>query len=239
MMANFPRYAIYYAAARGTALDRFGSELLGYDARSGDDLPFPDGVPSDWRELTEDPRKYGFHATLKAPMTLAADRTETELLAACADFASTRCSISIISPVVSSIDGFVAVIPAEPSHELQELASACVVTFDPFRATLSAEDRVRRNPLRLTPRQRDYLDRWGYPYVMEEFRFHMTITGKLEKIRRELVLQFIQPRFVQLEIGDLKIDRIVLFKQIATNLRFQVLCEWPLKPASLSTGRPH
>jgi putative phosphonate metabolism protein len=235
-MANFPRYAIYYAAARGTALDRFGSELLGYDAWSGDDLSFPDGVPPDWRELTEDPRKYGFHATLKAPMSLAADRTETELFAACADFAGKR-SIPIIAPVVSSIDGFVAVVPAEPSDDLQELANACVVTFDPFRATLTAEDRVRRNPSKLTPRQRDYLDRWGYPYVMEEFRFHMTLTSKLEKTRREFVRELLQTRFIQWEISDLKVDRIVLFKQFDTNSRFRILCEWPLKPVSLLTGR--
>ena len=72
-MATHPRYAIYYAAAPDTDLDRFGARLLGYDALSGKDLPFPDGVlqmAPDWRELTRDPRKYGFHATLKAPFPL-------------------------------------------------------------------------------------------------------------------------------------------------------------------------
>ncbi len=73
-MAGHPRYAIYYAPASGSGLDRFGAHLLGYDAFEGDDLPFADGllqaVP-DWRELTGDPRKYGFHATLRAPMSLA------------------------------------------------------------------------------------------------------------------------------------------------------------------------
>ena len=72
-MANSLRYAIYYAAAPGSELDRFGANLLGYDAWSGEDLPFPDGVAErmpDWRDLTQDPRKYGFHATLKAPLAL-------------------------------------------------------------------------------------------------------------------------------------------------------------------------
>src|SRR5258708_36961859 len=84
-MATHPRYAIYYAAAPDTDLDRFGARLLGYDAFSGKDLPFPDGVlqmAPDWRELTRDPRKYGFHATLKAPLSLAPGQTQTELLAA-------------------------------------------------------------------------------------------------------------------------------------------------------------
>lgn len=231
-MANFPRYAIYHAAARGSALDRFGSELLGYDAWSGSDLSFPDGVPPDWRGLTEEPRKYGFHATLKAPMALAADRTEAELLDACADFAGTRRVTPVIAPVIASIDGFIAVVPAEPSDDLQELASACVTTFDSFRAPLEAEERARRNPSRLTPRQRDYLDRWGYPYVMEEFRFHMTLTGRLDNARREIVREFLKMRFLQQEINDLRVDRIALFKQIDANSRFRILCEWPLKPAA-------
>jgi len=83
-MASFPRYAIYYVSAPGSALDRFGAELLGYDARSGEDVSFPDDVlhaVPDWHALTQDPRKYGFHATLKAPFPLAQGKSEAELLA--------------------------------------------------------------------------------------------------------------------------------------------------------------
>src|ERR1700730_18110363 len=109
-MAQFPRYAIYHAAARGSALDRFGAELLGYDAWSGGDVPLPDGMPPDWRELTRDPRKYGFHATLMAPFALAPGKNETELAAACADFAHMPRAIPVIAPVVSSISEFIAVV---------------------------------------------------------------------------------------------------------------------------------
>ena len=101
----------------GSDLDRFGAELLGYDAFAGDDLPFPDDVfqaAPDWRELTADPRKYGFHATLKAPFSLAPGKTEAELFAACSAFAATPRAIPVIKPVVGSISGFIAVIPAEP-----------------------------------------------------------------------------------------------------------------------------
>ena len=76
-MANYPRYAIYYTSAPDSALDQFGASLLGYDAHGGEDLPFPDGLPSDWRDLTHDPRKYGFHATLKAPIALGDGKAET------------------------------------------------------------------------------------------------------------------------------------------------------------------
>jgi len=50
LMATFPRYAIYYVAAPGTDLDRFGTQLLGYDAYSGADLPFPT-TSYEWRRI--------------------------------------------------------------------------------------------------------------------------------------------------------------------------------------------
>ena len=113
-------------------------------------------------------------------MALAPGRTEAELAAACEIFAGTARSIPVIEPVVDSISGFIAVVPAKPSVELLQLAADVTREFDSFRAPLTPQDRARRNPEKLTPRQREYLDRWGYPYVMEEFRLHMTLTGRLE-----------------------------------------------------------
>jgi putative phosphonate metabolism protein len=231
-MANFLRYAIYYAAAPGSELDRFGANLLGYDAWSGEDLPFPDGVAErmpDWRDLTQDPRKYGFHATLKAPLMLAENKTEAELVAACAAFADTPRTIPVIKPVVNSISGFIAVVPAERSAELERLADDCVSAFDAFRTPLTPEDRARRNPSRLTPRQCDYLDRWGYPYVMEEFRFHMTLTGRLNDTRRAPVLAMLRDRFATIGIERLAIDAIALFRQDNTSSRFRIVDHWKLR----------
>src|SRR5262249_51772815 len=140
-MAPFPRYAIYYAPAQGSFLDQFGTEMLGYDAWIGAVLPFPREVVEqtpDWRELTQDPRKYGFHATLKAPMSLNG-RKESELHAACADFARQARPIPLIAPVVNSISGFLAVIPDGRSEGLEQFAADCVRAFDPFRAPLTAD----------------------------------------------------------------------------------------------------
>jgi putative phosphonate metabolism protein len=225
-MASYPRYAIYYVPEPGCDLDRFGTELLGYDAYSGEDVAFPNGIPQlapDWRELTYDPRKYGFHATLKAPLSLARGKTETELLAACEAFARTPRPIPVIRPVVGSISDFIAVVPANPSPELEELAADCVRQFDSFRAPLSSEDRARRNPSMLTARQCSHLDRWGYPYVMEDFRFHMTLTGRLGDAKREAIRTILQTRFGLLEITTLSIDRIALFRQDDADSRFRIV----------------
>ncbi len=228
-MTNVPRYAIYYAPSSDSALHRFGSTLLGYDAASGDDLPFPDGVMADWRDVTQDPRKYGFHATLKAPTALAEGRTEAELLNACAAFAGRTRRIPLIEPVVDAISGFIAVIPASRSDDLQQLAADCVTEFDPFRAPLSAADRARRKPERLTARQCDYLDQWGYPYVMEEFRFHMTLTGRLSDERRGPIVAQLRERFAAIDLAKLSIDRIALFKQADSASRFRIIGSWPLR----------
>jgi putative phosphonate metabolism protein len=230
-MTGFPRYAIYFAAGADNALSRFGAELLGYDAYTGDEVSFPQGplhVAPDWRDLTADPRKYGFHGTLKAPMALVSGKTEAELKAACATFVSKPRPMPVIQPVVDAISGFVAVIPAEPVDSLQQLAADCVRDFDSFRASLTAEDHARRKPEKLSERQREYLDRWGYPYVMEEFRFHMTLTGRLDAQRRGPILEMLRGRFAALGLDMLTIDRIALFKQDDAEARFRIMGEWAL-----------
>lgn len=234
-MANVPRYAIYYAPAPDSVLGRFGAALLGYDAYQGTDAPFPEGINvPNWPALTQDPRKYGFHATLKAPMALAPDKSEDGLIAACAAFASKPRAIPIIEPVVDLIDGFIAIVPAKPSAELENLAAACVGEFDAFRGPLTETDLARRKPSRLTPRQRDYLHRWGYPYVFEEFRFHMTLTGRLDAGRRTLILEMLRNRFRDSGVNDLAIDGITLFRQDGPDRRFLVIGNWSIRSTDFS-----
>src|SRR5262249_55850996 len=99
--------------------------------------------------------------------------------------------------------------------------------FDGFRAPLTDADRARRHPSRLTPRQRDYLERWGYPYVMEEFRFHMTLTGRLDPARSS-PLEMLRERFRDLGSGELSVDRIALFRQDGSDRRFRIIGDWAM-----------
>ena len=228
-MTGFPRYAIYYTPPADTALSAFGADLLGYDAWTGRDRPCPDDVVNDvpdWAELTADARKYGFHATLKAPFSLAETRSERELCDACAGFAAAPRTVPMIRPVVDAISGFVAVIPGEVSPALQDFAAECVRAFEPFRAAMTAEDRARRKPELLSPQQRAHLDRWGYPYVMDDFRFHMTLTCRLSDERRRPILSMLQARYAALGITSLAIDRIALFCQPTPLSRFSILASW-------------
>jgi 2'-5' RNA ligase len=87
----------------------------------------------------------------------------------------------------------------------------------------------------LTPAQRDHLDRWGYPYVMEEFRFHMTLTGRLSAERRETVLTELQRRFAELHLAELAIDNIALFRQQDAKSRFRIVRRYGLTPKALGS----
>ena len=232
-MPNFPRYAIYFLPAADSTLARFGAAMLGYDAVSGGDLPFPaaTGVVPDWRDVTADPRTYGFHATLKAPFALADGVREGKLLWACATFAETPRAIPVIAPAIRPIGRFIALVPGAPSEPLAQLAADCVRDLDGFRATLTSEDRARRKPERLTPRQVEYLDRWGYPYVMEEFRFHMTLTGALDPARHDTILAMLRGAFAATGIGDIAVDRIAVLKQQERGARFRSIAQFELRSA--------
>ncbi|MDQ8726535.1 DUF1045 domain-containing protein [Bradyrhizobium sp. LHD-71] len=220
------RYAIYFLPAATEALYRFGAALLGYDSFSGGDIEQPPQALkafADWYELTADPRKYGFHATLKAPFLLADGHSQADLTAAFDRFAQTSRAIPVMTPVVRSIGSFIAVVPETPVASLMQLANDCVTVFEPYRAPLTDHDRARRLKSPLTLRQIEHLDQWGYPYVFEEFRFHMTLTGSLPAEKRDAVLPFLQGEFAKLSLASVAIDHIALLQQETSSSRFVVI----------------
>jgi hypothetical protein len=125
-------------------------------------------------------------------------------------------------------------VPAEASDNLSLLAADCVRNFDSFRAPMTTEDRARRNPSALTPAQVEHLDRWGYPYVMDDFRFHMTLTGRVSTERREQLVEMLQQRFAALDLKTLAVDRIAVFRQNDAGSRFRVLAQFGLRSTDKS-----
>jgi hypothetical protein len=209
------RYAIFYAPAPDSDLWRFGSSVIGYDAATGHDVAqfIPAGFDADaWNALTEAPRHYGFHATLKAPFRLAAGETETTLTTALTRFAASCVPFDAVLGV-ASIDAFAALTPGVPSAELVALERDIVETFDRFRAPLNEIEMAKRLAAPLTPRQRAHLARLGYPYVLEEFRFHMTLTGPIPETLQPTVLAALQAEFAKQAQPRSRIDRIALFRE--------------------------
>lgn len=222
-----PRYAIYFAPQPDAALWSFGSAVLGYDAATGlacQQLR-PASVSSDiWSARTSEPRRYGFHATLKAPFHLKGGMTEALLVGAVHDFAAQTATVHVPALEVAAISSFVALIPRGADTEIQSLAASVVEAFERFRAPLTQADLARRLYAPLTDRERSHLMQWGYPYVMECFRFHMTLSGALpaedvEAVRRELDTLY------ELQVGErsLPIASVALFKQETRDTRFTIL----------------
>jgi putative phosphonate metabolism protein len=233
-MSSPPRYAIYHVPARDAALYRFGATLLAYDAFAASDVEHPRqalAAFADWHDLTADPRKYGFHATLKAPFLLKEGETEAALCTAFDSFVTEPRGIPEISPVVRAIGSFIAVVPDAPVAPLIRLADDAVHAFEPFRAPLTEHDRQRRLKSPLTARQIELLDRWGYPYVFEEFRFHMTLTGSLPADKRDRVLPFLQGEFAKLGLASHPISHVALLRQDNSGAQFVIIRHAALKAA--------
>ncbi|MFL6661821.1 MAG: DUF1045 domain-containing protein [Rhizobacter sp.] len=171
-----PRHAVYWAPAPEHPLWDAGCRWLGRDpARPDAPLPPRDGV--------DEPRRYGFHATLKPPMALREGATDEAFLAA-VDALAARLSRFAMPPLqVAWLGDFIALRPLpriDASHPLRRLADVCVSELDAWRAPPAEDDLRRRiDKGRLDPSQQALLRRWGYPHVFEHWRFHMSLTGSL------------------------------------------------------------
>ena len=211
------RYALYLAPSPESALWRFGSRVLGRDAATGREIEgyAPASLtPEDWRQIAAEPRRYGFHATLKAPLRLHEGRTPLELEASIEALAAQISAFDLGALRVAAIQpgGFVALTPVHRSAALAKLEARALSALDPFRAAATESEIARRRPERLSDRQREYLSAWGYPYVLDEFRLHFSLTGSVatpEALAAELAEDFAR------EVPDpsLAVDALVLFEQ--------------------------
>jgi putative phosphonate metabolism protein len=210
------RYAIYYAAPADSLLERFGVTWLGRDHRTGQSVAQPavPGIAAErLSELTASPRRYGFHGTLKAPFRLADRCDGADLHAAVAEFAATQSAFSLEPLVIGDLKGFLAFVPNAPSATFDRLAEACVRRFEPFRAPLEAAERGRRPLGRLSPRQLDQLDHFGYPYVFADFAFHMTLTERLADAEKAILLPHLQEIARPLANEPFAVDGIAVYEE--------------------------
>jgi len=220
------RYAIYFTPPPDSPLARFGAGVLGYDCFERADVPHRsiDGLdPALLALATVDPRRYGFHATLVAPFRLAPAIEEDEIATAFAALAASRAPVMAGPLHVVAMGRFVVLVPAEPYPQIEALADACVAAFDRLRAPLTDTDRARRVAAGLTPRQTELLERWGYPYVLDEFRFHMTLAGPVADGERETFTASLANAFDGLSGDHLELGAVSLMRQDDAASAFYVL----------------
>jgi Protein of unknown function (DUF1045) len=219
------RYAIYYAPEPGDPLALAAASWLGRDALSGAHITRPQLLALreiDVEDLTRSPRHYGFHATLKAPFALHEDQSEAGLIEALDAFCATYSAFEAdIAPMALSV--FIAFRLTSDFKAMQALHEACVREFEPFRAPLAPTDIARRRKASLSALQDERLLAFGYPYIFEDFRFHMTLTGAVhDEALRTRVLEVLSAHFAPV-IGVHQFFGLSLFKQASREADFYVL----------------
>lgn len=184
------RHAVYYTPPEDDPLTLAAEAWLGRSVfgrtvagRFGDD------------DLVAAPRRYGFHGTLKAPFRLREGATHDDLVDRFTTFCAEHRPFTIHALELARLGPFFALIPAAPVPALETLAGDAVEAFEPLRSPLSPAELARRNPDRLTVRQKQHLENWGYPYVLDEFRFHLTLTGPVAEDQAGVVERQLSEHF--------------------------------------------
>jgi putative phosphonate metabolism protein len=233
------RYAIYAAPGVrsadpvGVLLGRKAEQWLG---RSVSPDPVTPAAPVGWARTAIDPmtvnaRRYGFHATLKAPFRLAEGRTPEELDAAVARFAADRAAAVIPQLTLARLGGFFALVPGAEAPSLQALADEVVMAFDDFRAPATEAELARRHQASLTLRQRELLDTWGYPYVLDEFQCHLTLTDRIPREQRPQVERVLSDWFAELLGADVPVDALAVFAEAEPGAPFELHAVHHLQPS--------
>lgn len=234
------RYAIYFTPPSNDALLKVAANWLGRNAFSGEPVKMPairSLATDEISLLTEEPRRYGFHATMKAPFRLDEEHTENDMLSALMHFASSASPVIIPRLKLHAIGPFFALVPEEPVAELNQLANDVVVAFDRFRAPLTEAEIAKRRPERLSDAQRHNIERWGYPYVFEEFRFHMTLTGPVEEKDRARVERTLDEFFTPLLDDAVEVANLALFVEPEKGAPFEIHSLHPLTGGKIASAR--
>jgi putative phosphonate metabolism protein len=209
------RYAVYFAPTSDSAWWSAGSRWLGRCAATGAVLvpPTIPGVsPAVMHDCTADPRRYGWHATLVAPFTLATEQTLASLLSCMRKLAMDLPAFTLPPLRVSTLGDFLALRPEGDLSQVQATAATCVKGLHPLASPLSQAELARRRRAPLTPEQDRLLQAWGYPWVLTQFRFHLSLTGPLSQLEpavREALVTAAQTQFHALPAC--RFDSIALF----------------------------
>ena len=232
MDAVSARYAIYYAPDQKSPWWGFGSSWLGRDRARDPSLSRPRvcGLDEEGMDaITAQPRRYGFHATLKAPFRLRQGITVGDLLARLRTFAATRRAVALGPLAPICLDGFVALVPMTEDPRLRELATACVTELDDLRAppTPAEQDRRRIDPA--DGRAVELFERYGYPLVLERFRFHMTLTGPVDDALARQIVEQLAPAVARLNAQQPAVlDRLCLFVETPAGAAFSRVADMRL-----------
>ena len=220
MNSNFSRYAVYYLPCPGSPLQRFGDQWLGWSITDGKFTNRLKGkmLATEHEKMTAKPQKYGFHGTLKPPLRLKDEFGQNEFVNAVRHIAKMHHPFTMPDLNLLVTSQFMALVPVEHSPAMHNLASALVTGLDNFRKTPTVEETARRLSAGLTSRQTELLEAWGYPYVLDEFRFHLTLTDRLEKDQTPEIRNYLQEQIAPILEQPIKVRDIAVVGQMENGM---------------------
>ncbi len=224
---TFTRYAIYFAPPADAEWTKFATNWLGWDMETGAEVAHPVVNGIDVATVTEVPRKYGLHATMKPPFRLSEGQSLAALQDACAHLAKSHAPVLLDGLDIARLGRFLALRPLGDTHALNTLAAACVRDLDRFRAPAPEAELARRRASGLTPEQDANLTIWGYPFVLDAFRFHITLSGKLDKPTLASVQSALEAHLGPLLPAPFRIDDLALMGE-AEGGRFHLIHRYAL-----------
>ena len=232
------RVAVFFTPPAHHPLTATAANWLMRDAFSGESFAAMAGDGFDAEALTvltAEPRRYGFHATMKPPFRLAGGTSLADAETLLAEFCREALPCSLPMPRIATLGPFFALVPGAPAGEVDDLAARVVKAFDPLRAPPDAAELERRRRSGLTPSQEANLSAWGYPYVLNEFRFHMTLTGPVPIEQQPAMAELLRRRFEPLP-QTLAIESLALFVEDEPGHSFRVHAEHGLGGAVRPRG---
>ncbi|MCR8827651.1 DUF1045 domain-containing protein [Pseudosulfitobacter koreensis] len=223
----YHRYAIYVTPQPDSPLADFGAHWLGWDSATGQPVAQPDIAGLDLPAITAAPQPYGFHGTVKPPFRLGDKSTPDALLADLTTLCTRLAPVTLAGLELARLGGFFALVPRGDSAALADLAAEVVQRLDAHRAPPTEAEIEKRRAARLNPQQEAHLQRWGYPYVMDQFRYHMTLSGRLEADTRAPVQAALAERLADIPLTPFAIDALTLLGQDDAG-RFHQIARVPL-----------
>ena len=216
MEKNYKRYAIYYVPSENSELDLFGKCWLGWDPYKGVETTKSDlsKLPSfkKFSSLVLTPKQYGFHGTIKAPFKLKNEYTYNDLENKVREISKQIHSFYFDQLIIKKLGNFIGLIPTN-NLKVNAVSNKFVEELDYLRDELSESEIKKRKPHKLTSNQKQMLFKWGYPYVFDEFKFHLTLTSKLNVVEIDDVLRSLQNILKQVNLNKISFNNICIFGQ--------------------------
>lgn len=216
MTQRFQRYAIYWTPEPDSNFAAFGKSWFA--------APASFGLSSDLAaRAVKSPARYGLHATLKAPFRLHDGARESDLQQALDSFCAVRRAPKGGALMLARFQGYLGLVLSRKTSDIDWLAAECVTGFDRFRAPLDESDRDRREHHRLSPAEASFFETFGYPYVLSEFQFHVSLAGPLDDGELGQVAEALEPHVAPFMKEKLKIQSLSLLGEANGGGAFEVI----------------